>query len=557
MLGRFRVADVLTCACWLLQGWPELWSNDIRRIVASGLVTIGVLLALFAGVFRYVDQHFHTPEIFLENTSELATNADIRERLFNGFRSEIIALAEGDVPDEADGELGSLFEDDAAFDPITEERITRDQAIEEVLLDVFDSETYDRVFADALSRTQAQLIASAELEPEVLLRNKGEVFFNMQPLYQPIWLQLAADTRTSEITQTAPPDGYGVFKIADRETTMNFLWNLLSNGPNWRGLTMLGAIASLAGAAAVADRRPSTAIQFGGGMVGVGVVLIVIIYLIRFIVPLLAGGGSSANTVVAVYAANLAPLVSIMIRLVIVGTVLAAIGGIAKLIWPDDWVYSSVSDERGIRSIRRRRGAVEAELPAPQQQPQQLQPGAMAPGYGAGYAQPYPGYPQQWGQPQPYPGQYPPGYPTPYPAGPYAQPAQPLPQSQQQSQHYTSPGKPTVPVMPVQITRPGADMVPPAAPPVDAAPGDLPADAAQIVPRVVAMTNTTLDAASEATAAHVVVPTPDAPRAKAAVVEVAGPPAEDETSVAEAVPGIEGETDGAITNDEWSGEKDW
>ena len=100
-------------------------------------------------------------------------------------------------------------------------------------------------------------------------------------------------------------------------------------------------------------------------------------------------------------------------------------------------------------------------------------------------------------------------------------------------------------------------MVPPAAPPVDAAPGDLPADAAQIVPRVVAMTNTTLDAASEATAAHVVVPTPDAPTAKAAVVEVAGPPTEDETSVAEAVPGIEGETDGAITNDEWSGEKDW
>jgi hypothetical protein len=41
------------------------------------------------------------------------------------------------------------------------------------------------------------------------------------------------------------------------------------------------------------------------------------------------------------------------------------------------------------------------------------------------------------------------------------------------------------------------------------------------------------------------------------VVEVAGPPTEDETSVAEAVPGIEGETDGAITNDEWSGEKDW
>lgn len=559
MLGRFRVASVLTCVSWPLQEWPERWSNDIRRIVASGLVAIGVFLALFAGVFRYVDQHFYTAETFLENTSELSTNADIRERLFEGFRSEIISLAEGDVEDEVDSGFGSLLDDegDAPLDPITEERIARDQAIEEVLLDVFDSETYDRAFAAALSRTQVALVASAELESAALLRNKGEVFFNMQPLYVPIWAQLAADARTSEITQAQPPAGYGVFKVADRETTMNFLWTLLRNGPNWRGLTMLGAIVSLAGAVAVADRRPSTAIQFGGGMVGVGVVLIVIIYLIRFVVPLLAGGGASANPVVAVYAANLAPLVSLMVRSVVLGAVLAAVGGIAKLIWPDDWVYSSVSDERGIRSIRRRRGAAEVEEPAPQQQPQQLQPAAMAPGYGPGYAQPYPGYPQQWGQPQPYPGQYPPGYPTPYPAGPYAQPAQPLPQSQQQSQHYTSPGKPTVPVMPVQIAQPGTDMVPPAAPPLDAVPGDLPADAAQIVPRVVATTNTTLDAASEATAAHVVVPRADAPNAKVTVAEAAESLTEDETSVAEAAPGIDAETDGETTSDEWSGEKDW
>ncbi len=215
-----------------------------------------MLLALFAGVFRYVDQHFHTPETFLENTSELAANADIRERLFVGFRTEIIALAEGDIEDEAEIGFGSLIDDadEAAFDPVTEERIARDQAIEEVLLDVFDSEIYDWAFAAALSRAQIELVASAALEPAALLRNKGEIFFNMQPLYQPIWAQLAADTRTSEITQTAPPIGYGVFKVADRETVMNFLWSLLRNGPNWRGLTMLGAIVSLAGAVAIADR---------------------------------------------------------------------------------------------------------------------------------------------------------------------------------------------------------------------------------------------------------------------------------------------------------------
>lgn len=507
---------------------------------------------MFAGVFRYVDQHFFTPETFFENTSELATNADIRERLFSGFRSEIIALADGDLEEESNTGLGSLLDDEQedVLDPITEERIARDQAIEEVLLDVFDSAAYDQVFAAALTRTQTELIASAELEPEALLRNKGEVFFNMQPLYEPIWAQLAADPRTSEITQTAPPAGSGVFKIADRETTMNFLWTLLRNGPNWRGLTMLGAIASFAGAVGIADRRPSTAIQFGGGMVGVGVVLIVVIYLIRFVVPLLAGGGSSANAVVAVYAANLAPLVSIMIRLVVFGVVIAAIGGIAKLIWPDDWVYSSVSDERGVRSIRRRRGAPEADQAVPQQQ---QQPAAMAPGY-AGYPQqPYPGYPQQWGQPQPYPGHYPPGYPQPYPVGPYAQPAQPLPQ------HYISPGKPTVPVMPVQAGQPPEDLVPPAAPPLDALPGDLPADAAQVLPRVVATTDTTLEDSAAATAAV----------AKETVVEPAsastdGDVASEAPAAASEAPNnagaeteIETDVDEAADDDTWSGEKDW
>ncbi|MDG1087461.1 MAG: hypothetical protein P8P20_06990, partial [Acidimicrobiales bacterium] len=121
-----------------------------------------MLLALFAGVFRYVDQHFHTPDTFLENTSGLATSAEIRERLFDGFRTEIIALAEDDVVEEAETGLGNLLEDDLP-DPITEEQIARDQAIEEVLLDVFDSATYDRTFASALGRSQTELITSAEL----------------------------------------------------------------------------------------------------------------------------------------------------------------------------------------------------------------------------------------------------------------------------------------------------------------------------------------------------------------------------------------------------------
>ena len=164
----------------------------------------------------------------------------------------------------------------------------------------------------------------------------------------------------------------------------------------------------------------------------------------------------------------------------------------------------------------------------------------MAPGYAAGYPQPYPGYPQQWGQHQPYPGQY----PAPYPAGPYAQPAQPLPQSQ----HYRGPGKPTVPVMPVQIGESGADLVPPAAPSLDAAPGDLPADVVQIVPRVVATADVT---AEPAVASRAVVSTGD----KETVVETSAPVVEIELQTGEAPGGVADVADG--TNDEWSGEKDW
>lgn len=509
-----------------------------------------MLLALFAGVFRYADQHFYDAEMFLENTTELAANADIRERLFEGFRSEIIFLADGDAPAEEPDVLEGLIDDDDPAlddededtedvpDPVTQERIARDQGIEEVLLDVFDSEEFTTTFTGALAGTQQELVASAELGSAELLRNKGEIFFDMRALYRPIYEGLRADERTTEITQTEVPPGYGVFKVADRETTVNFLWTLLQKSPDWRGLTMAGAILSLIGAVAIADRRPSTAIQFGGGMVGVGVVLLVIIYLIRFLVPLLAGGGSEANPVVAVYAANTSPLVSTMIRLVIIGVVIAAVGGIARLIWPDDWVYGSVSDERGVRSIRRRRG--EPEAPQAQAQPQHQQPAALAPGYG--YAQPpYPGYGQGWGG---HPGQYGPGYGAPYPAGPYAQPAQPLPQ------HYQSPGKPTVPVMPVKVDDDDAqELVPPAAPPIDAKPGDLPADAAQAVPRVVAHTDTTLEEAGSG-------------KAKDTVVETESSAADSNGSSSDhgqdaGTRAGESDTNDSDGADAWASEKDW
>lgn len=507
-------------------------------------------------MFRYVDQHFHSPETFLENTAELADNADIRERLFEGFRDEIIRIADGEPEEEeSEGSIADFFdEDDEALevDPVTEQRILRDQTIEQILLDVFDSELYDQTFINALASTQQEVIRTAELEEAALLRTKGPISFNMRALYPLIYEQLALDENTAEITTNEVPEGFGEFSIGDRDTTIDALWAIVRNAPNWRGLATVGAILSVIGALAVAERRPSRAIQFGGGIIGLAVVTIVIVFLVRFIVPLLASGGTSSSAVAATYTANIAPLIQIMIRLAILGVILAALGAIARLIWPDDWVYSSVRDERGIRSVKRRRGAPEAKPAQQQAQPQPQAaavPVAYPPGYGA--QQPYPMYPQQWGQP--YPGQYPPGYVAPYPAGPYAQPNQQMPQ------HYQGPGNPTVPVAAVS-----ADGLPMVSGEIEAASAtiadvgdDLPSDAAQAVPRVVA----TNEPASP------VAPTPDAaPAAAAHAVPAPDPaPVVVEPASADGAPPSEIQipkaTDLNVTqdvdSDAWASEQDW
>lgn len=399
-------------------------------------MAIGVLLAVFAAVFRYADQHFYTADTFVENTESLAGNAEIRERIFAGFREEIIRLADGDEPVEPEPSFPLSSNDDEPIfgaDPVTDARIERDQAIEAILLDVLDSDLYREVFVDSLRVTQTQIVRTAELEDVELLRDNGPITFDLRRLYPTIYQRLAADEKTALITQEELPPEFGIFPIADRDTTIQLAWSGIRNAPGWRTLTYAGAIVALIGAVAVAERRPSTAIQFGGGMAGSAAVALVVIYIIRALVPILAGGGSTAGPVVAVYASNVWPLVRMMIWLLVLGAVLSAVGAIARFIWPDDWVYSHVSDERGIRSIMRRRGDPE---PAPEQQV-----AAAMPVHYPGYGQPYPPYGPGWAQPYPQPGAYPPPGAYPYPAGPYAQPALP-------ATPYT-PGRPTVPVMPV------------------------------------------------------------------------------------------------------------
>lgn len=438
----------------------------IRRVAASVLVTVGVLLALIAGLSRYIDGHFHDPEVFVENTESLADDADVRERIFQGLRDEIITLADGDVVEEEASESDGLEElfgstDDGEPDPITDARIERDLAIEAILLNALDSDLYRESFVASLSNVQTQVIRSAELEDSARLRDNGPVTFDMRRLYPPIYAALASDARTAEITQTEVPASYGIFSVADRETTTDFAWSMVRNGPRWRTLSLLGAVAALFAAVALADRRPSTIMQFGGGMLGLGALVFVFAWVVRALIPLLVESGSSAGPVSAVYAANVAPLTRSMMFLGATGLGLLVIGWIARMIWPDDWVLDHVTDSSGTRSVKRRQNA-----PAPVQQQAAAAP---VPGYGyppQGYGYP----PAGWGQP--YPQQWPPpGYG--YPPGPYAQPAA-APQAT--APQPTAPaGRPTVPVVPVDVG--SAPQV------VDDA---RPSDAAQAVPRVVA-----------------------------------------------------------------------
>jgi hypothetical protein len=394
--------------------------------------------------------------------------------------------------------LGPSSDDDGdgdpIADPITDARNRRDQAIDEILVATLDSDLYDAVFIEALRITQAQVVRSAELEDTDLLRDKGPVSFDMRGLYPSIYERLRADELTAFITEEAVPAEFGIFPVADRDTTINAVWAGVRSGPGWRTATYAGAVFALIGSIVVAERRPSRAIQFGFGMAGTATVIGVFIFIIRAVVPILAGGGASGGPVVAVYAANIWPLFKMMIWVLALGLILAFGGWIARLIWPDDWVYSHVSDDRGVRSIMRRRGA-----PEPTQQV-----AAATPVQYPGYAQPYQPYPPGWA-PQPYPGQPYPGQPYPgqqyppagsyqYPVGPYAQPAlTPVPPF--------TPGRPTVPVLPVDVetgrtpavTDADTGATPRVTPNAEAAPAtvaeppaDTPPDAAQAAPKVVA-----------------------------------------------------------------------
>lgn len=456
-----------------------------------------MLLALGAGVFRYVDGHFHDPESFVANSAELAQDVEIRERIFAGLRAEIITLAEGEPiaedsgSESSTGDLSELFDtEEPAPAPITDEIIARDQGIEEVLLDALDSELYLDAFSGSLLAAQADIVETAAIADVNRLRNNGGVTFDMRRLYPDIYAGLAANTATAAITQVEVPPQYGLFDVADRSTTLDVVWNMIDRAPGLRTLTVFGAVIALVAAVIIAERRPSTLMQFGTGLVSGGLLLVVVVFIVRALVPLLVGDGPS-GPVVSVYRVTTWPLVRGLLWLAVIGAIIGVAGYIARLIWPDEWVIDHVHDHGGVRSIKRRSGAPSSEQP----QIAAAQPVGPYSGPPPGY-----GYPGQWGSPyphqpyaqghlpqQPLPGQqYAPPPAFGQTVGPFAQPGTP---------GQFEPGRPTVPVMPVSGERTQASATVQNEEPVS---DGLPSDAARAVPRIVASVNGPTDLDNEA-----------------------------------------------------------
>lgn len=397
---------------------------------------------MLAGLFRYIDQHFHTPDNFVANSRVLVDDDKVRKRIFDGFTDEIDLIVEGATaiaapPAEgADSTSPRSSRLDDKPDPVTEADVARSRGVEEAVIAVLDSNYYETVFVEELTSIQTQLVRSAQLEAVELLSDRGVVNLDLRRLYIPLYERLAADERTKEITQNEVPAHFGVFEVADRTTAVDMAWKAILIAPRWRALSLVLAIACAVGGVFLAERRPTAVVQWGTGVLGLTLIIAIVAFLIRMTVPIMTSTNAAAVT--SVYAVTVAPLVSLMLRLALIGAITAAIGAIARLIWPDDWVYSPVAD-RGSRSwFRRRKGATPedtstgpAAIGAPGQPGVggygQAGPGAI--GYPGHHGQP--GQRGQHGQAGVYPGQYPyqqPGwgaYPQsgPYPAQPYGQPA--------------------------------------------------------------------------------------------------------------------------------------
>ena len=110
--------------------------------------------------------------------------------------------------------------------------------------------------------------------------------------------------------------------------------------------------------------------------------------------------------------------------------------------------------------------------------------------------------------------------------------------------------------MPVQVEQgPAGELIPPAAPPLDSVPGDLPADAARVVPRVVATADTSLDAAqSQAPESQAPESGASSRGAKATFADAAKADEPDDANAPDGGDADGGDADGG---DSWAGERDW
>lgn len=334
---------------------------QIRRLLASGLVAIAVIAGLAAGVYRYLDSHFQDSATFVERNSALAEDLDLREDLYQKVRSQVLDLADGFVTDPATANFGDGAEASTGADlselrnntPVTEETVNRDQAVEAIVVKSLESDFFRQEFSRQLTNLHAQMIAASEIQGYERLSNTGEMVFDLSAIYGPIRTELAANPLTAEIAETEIPAHFGKFKVGDRETTVDRLWTSIANAPRMRKLTLFVTVVALVGAVALAERRPTALMNFGTGLASGAVLIAIAVYLVRGLMPLLVGNNDSAP-VTSVFRVNSDPLVSLMLRMIVLGVVISVLAWIARFIWPDEWVIDHVADHRGVQSVKRR-----------------------------------------------------------------------------------------------------------------------------------------------------------------------------------------------------------
>lgn len=344
------------------------------------MIVACVLASGIASTSTYVSNTFFDRDTFVDTFDDVGTEESLVERVIESFNADLAALAESEEDEsDADGPSDSEIEAQLRAEALALELDVTDDDDEplsiEELREVLDDEqqrvirtAVDRVvnrtsfpeeFTGALDDAHGQLLEAAALEidpDEEATTSDGEVFLSLEQTYDEVVDDLRDEPAAARVVAAADSAliETGTLKIADRTTTFDYLWEFFGRAENLAGTGVFVAVVLLVLAVAIAERRPWTLIATGIGIIGLAAVVTVTMYVILGVIPLFTDGRVSADLVSSVYARALSPLLRIQIVVAAIGVALAVLGVVARLVWPDDWVYSHYDDGTGPRAVERR-----------------------------------------------------------------------------------------------------------------------------------------------------------------------------------------------------------